>query len=61
IIRNWFSIDTKPWGQSGFKNVSHTRNYVETQVHVTRQTGDYALISVNGKILGWVDKKALNS
>ena len=58
-----YSIDTLPWGTPGYSFVGYTNEYVGTEVTVkgTTQNGLYALISLDGKDLGWVDKRALSN
>lgn len=60
VVRSGYSIDTLPWGTSGYQTISHTRFYEGQRVTVTRETSNYALISSNNRLLGWVDKRALN-
>lgn len=59
VSKSAFSIDTKPWGTSGYQTVGKTTDYVGTPVKVSRQKGSYALIEANGQSLGWVDRKAI--
>lgn len=61
ISQGGYSIDTKPWGTSGFKMIDTTNNYLGYNVRIIKETanGNYALVSYNGTILGWIDKKAL--
>lgn len=54
-----FSIDTLPWGQSGYSRISRTQYYEDQEVRVIRETGSYALININGRNIGWVDRRAL--
>lgn len=63
IAKSAYSVDTKPWGTTGYQTVTKTNNFVGSSVKVIRETtnGNYALISLNGVTLGWVDKKALNN
>ncbi|MGO4995028.1 GW dipeptide domain-containing protein [Jeotgalibaca porci] len=60
ITRSNYSIDSLPWGVTGFKQVDATSAYVGKTVQVTEESQNraYALISFNGKELGWVDKRA---
>lgn len=59
VSKSAFSIDTKPWGTSGYQTVGKTTDYVGTPVKVTKQKGSYVLIEANGQSLGWVDRKAI--
>ncbi|AEB30214.1 autolysin [Carnobacterium sp. 17-4] len=59
VSKSAFSIDTKPWGTSGYQTVGKTTDYVGTPVKVTKQKGSYVLIETNGQSLGWVDRKAI--
>jgi flagellum-specific peptidoglycan hydrolase FlgJ len=60
IARSGYSLDSLPWGTPGFQRVDRTNNRVGTRVQVTHETGSYALVTVNGTRLGWVDKAALD-
>lgn len=60
IARSGYSMDSLPWGTAGFQRVDRTNNRVGTRVQVTHETGSYALVTVNGTRLGWVDKAALD-
>lgn len=55
-----YSIDTLPWGTRGFKKVSDSIQILGKIVTVTKESKNraYAFISVDGKPLGWIDKKA---
>lgn len=60
-----WSINSKPWGIDGFiTNYSSPTNYLNELVTVTQEQvtprSTYALINLNGKRLGWIDKNALN-
>lgn len=59
VSKSAFSIDTKPWGTSGYQTVGKTTDYVGTPVKVTKQKGSYVLIETNGQSLGWLDRKAI--
>ncbi|MGY0401647.1 GW dipeptide domain-containing protein [Carnobacterium jeotgali] len=59
VSKSAFSIDTKPWGTSGYQTVGKTTDYVGTPIKVTKQKGSYVLIEANGQSLGWVDRKAI--
>ena len=56
-----FSIDSLPWGTAGFTVLALTNDYLNTPVQVIQESADgcYALVTLNGKTLGWVDKRAL--
>lgn len=62
ISKTGFTIDTLPYGISGFKNVAKSAQYLKQKVTVveekTTRRGTFALIKVNGKELGWLDTKA---
>ena len=55
-----YSIDSLPWGTAGFTLLALTNDYLNTPVQVIQETTDgcYALVTVNGKTLGWVDKRS---
>ncbi len=61
VAKGSYSIDTKPWGMTGYQTIGNTINYVSKKVDVIRELGSYVLITYNGSELGWVDKKALES
>ena len=62
IQSSGYSIDSLPWGTTGFTLVSMTSYYLNKPVQVIRETanGAYALIAVDGKTIGWVDKRSFN-
>lgn len=55
-----YSIDTLPWGQTGFAYRSSTDSLIGKNVTVVLETanGNYAYIKVDGYLAGWLDKKA---
>ena len=55
-----YSIDSLPWGTASFTLLALTNDYLNTPVQVIQETTDgcYALVTVNGKTLGWVDKRS---
>lgn len=63
ILRGGFSIDSQPWGTPGFKNVGSTINYLGKNVTLTAHSENnaYAFVVVEGKELGWIDKKAFGT
>src|SRR5690606_31218998 len=62
VVEPW-SINTKPWGVNGYQTVATGSDYMGKNVQVTQeqttQRGTYALISVDGVTVGWIDKGAL--
>lgn len=58
-LKSGFTIDTLPWGVSGHERISRTRFYSGETVRVYSQTGSYALIEINARRIGWVDRRAL--
>ena len=54
-----YSIDSLPWGTPGFTMLDLTSSYLNTSVQVIQESADgyYALVTLNGKTLGWVDKR----
>lgn len=58
-LRPGYTIDTLPWGVSGYERLSRTQFYENQEVTVRRQTGSYALIQIGSRVFGWVDRKAL--
>ena len=64
ISRDSDAINTAPWGVKGYQTLSSSAAYVGQTVEVTKeQVTDYgvtwALVSQNGKELGWIAKDAL--
>lgn len=57
-----YSIDTLPWGMTGYQKVGKSDQYSGKKVDIIReaQNGKYALIRLNGILLGWVDSRAVN-
>ncbi|MFL2116447.1 GW dipeptide domain-containing protein, partial [Marinilactibacillus psychrotolerans] len=64
INRGTDTINTNPYGTFESKYVAHSSKYLNKQVKVIKEavTGraTWALISVGGKQIGWIDKEALN-
>ena len=54
-----YSIDSLPWGTPGFTMLGLTSSYLNAAVQVIQESADghYALVMLNGKTLGWVDKR----
>lgn len=54
-----FSIDSLPWGTPGFTMIGLTSAYLNKSVQVIQESADgyYALATLDGKALGWVDKR----
>lgn len=65
VISEAWSINTQPWGIEGYKPIANYTKYKGSRVDViqekTTQRGTFALIKLNGKELGWIDKGALNT
>ena len=61
VVAGGYSVDTKPWGESGFQRLGATDNHVDKEITVLMETknGEYAYVRNAEKELGWVDKKAL--
>lgn len=58
-----YSIDTKPWGTTGYQTKGFTNDYLDSDVKVVmeNETRDYALVVKNGQELGWIDKRSLTT
>ena len=58
-----YSIDSQPWGETGYVYLDSSANYYGKEVVVTRKTsnGAYAYISLDGKPLGWIDSRGLQN
>ena len=56
-----YSIDSLPWGYAGYQLMATSTDYLGRRVEAVKETanGAYVLLSLNGKKLGWIDKKAL--
>lgn len=63
VNRKTDTINTLPWGIDGFKTAGHSKDYYGQVVQVTKEAvtprATWALISLNGQELGWIDVKAL--
>ncbi|WP_034549690.1 GW dipeptide domain-containing protein [Carnobacterium funditum] len=63
IIRKTDSISTVPWGTEGYKVSAISSDYLNKQVKVVKEAktrrATWSLITLNGKELGWIDKKGL--
>lgn len=56
-----YSIDSLPWGYAGYQQMAASTDYLGQRFEAVKETanGLYVLLSVNGKKIGWIDKKAL--
>ncbi|WP_319471274.1 L,D-transpeptidase [uncultured Trichococcus sp.] len=56
-----YSIDSLPWGYAGYQQMAASTDYLGQRFEAVKETanGLYVLLSLNGKNLGWIDKKAL--
>ena len=56
-----YSIDSLPWGYAGYQQMATSTDYLGQRFEAVKETanGSYVLLSLNGKKIGWVDKKAL--
>lgn len=56
-----YNVDTLPWGTPGFVKLGTTAQYLGKMARITRVSTDgaYVYASVDGKGIGWIDKKAL--
>ncbi len=64
IVRAGDAINTQPWGTRGYKTIANSTSYMNQQVLVTQEkVADngvtWALITQNGRQLGWIAKDAL--
>ncbi|WP_373710457.1 N-acetylmuramoyl-L-alanine amidase [Jeotgalibaca porci] len=64
VLRGTDGINTLPWGMKGYKTIGYSYTYLGQKVTVSKeQVTDngvtWALISINGKELGWIAKDAL--
>ena len=61
VVAGGYSVDTKPWGESGFQRLGLTDNHIGKEVSVLMEStsGEYAYVATAEKELGWVDKKAI--
>lgn len=58
-----YEIDTLPWGELGYQKVGVTSSYLNKVVSITRvsENGSYYYALVDGKPLGWIDKRAFST
>lgn len=65
IKRTTDSIQSLPWGIKGYKVTGYSSDYKNQTVTVIQETStpraNWALIQLNGKTLGWIDIKALDT
>ena len=66
ISRDTDAINTAPWGIQGYQTIGSSADYMGKTVDVIKeQVTDYgvtwALVSMNGKELGWIAKDALTA
>ncbi|WP_424320484.1 GW dipeptide domain-containing protein [Lacticaseibacillus chiayiensis] len=50
------TIDSLPWGNAGFQNVSQSNDFAGQHVKLTLESGDYVY---SPELKGWIDKKGL--
>lgn len=50
------SIDTLPWGQSGYSKLASSPQYLGKVVSITQDSGSYAY---SPELKGWIDKKGI--
>lgn len=57
-------INTKPWGTEGFKTIAYSSEFYGKRIDIVKEAvtrrATWALISLNGKELGWIDKAGLD-
>ena len=55
------SIYSEPLGKPGFKTIGNTKSYYGKEIQVFKETSDglYALITYNGKEIGWISTKSI--
>lgn len=63
VLSPKYSIDSKPWGERGFRTLGSSRDHLYQEVHILGKNSDgsYLLLANNEKILGWADHKAISS
>src|SRR5699024_9479799 len=63
VIKPW-SINTAPWGTADSKLAADVLQYINKPLEVTKEKvterGTYALLTQNGKEIGWIDKTGLD-
>lgn len=55
-----YNIDSLPWGTPGFRKLGTTAAYVGHTLQITKESsdGNYLYATLNGKEVGWIDRKA---
>lgn len=61
FAKETYSVDTLPWGSTGFAKLSITKDHLGSELTVegTTHDGSYSLVYLEGSQLGWVDSRAL--
>src|SRR5699024_1400828 len=63
IIRRGDTISSQPWGTEGYVVKASSTSYLDAEVTVKKEAktrrATWALIALNGKELGWIDKNGL--
>lgn len=56
-----YNVDTLPWGTPGFEKRSNTSAYYGKALEIvgSTQNGSYLLARLDGKDIGWIDKRAV--
>lgn len=57
VVSGGYSIDSKPWGESGFETWGHTDKHVGETWYIYEEDGSGNYL--NGYKVGWVDKRAV--
>lgn len=56
VLGNNKSIDTLPWGMSGYVKVGSLNNHIGNSISLTQEAGSYVY---SPELKGWIDKKGL--
>lgn len=61
IYKGGNTIDSLPWGDTGYQTIGRTSNFVGKTVHITRLTtnGAYGYAHIDGLGYGWIDMSAI--
>lgn len=63
VTASGYSVDTLPWGTPGHQRITRTSQYLNRNVMAVRQTNNkeyYLLAEDSGRLIGWVDHRAIS-
>ena len=61
VVESGYSFDTRPWGESGFRQLDVSDRYIGHNLRATKEniSGEYAYLVRGDVEIGWIDKRAI--